>query len=166
MMNITLYQEQLKHTIRQVLHRAGANVNDETLRAYVQMDESVSDEQLIQRLIQTGVAKVKTILRDHLENKEDSGTDVLVDPESWLFSIDLDGDGQSLANLLHWFVVWWALKGILPAFGLTGLASDADAEIKNLEAEIEEELIELSMPIKDRRTIEYPTDFAPIIELI
>lgn len=162
---VTLYQEQLTHTIRQVLHRAGENVKDEDLRATVQMDESKSDVQLTERLIQTGVARLKLLLKEHLTEQATTADDTLQDPDSWQFDIDLDGDGQSLANLMHWFVVWWALKGLLPVLGLTALAESAAAEVEEAEELIDEELVSLAMPIKERRDIDTPDKYAPIITI-
>lgn len=163
-MTITLYQEQLKHTLRQILHRTGENVNDGDLRAVVQMDESASDDEMLQRLIQTGIAKLKHLLRNHLTGDTD-GSDVLKDPESWLFALDLNGDGQALADTMHWYVVWLALRNILPTLGLSSLAGDAGGEIKDAEALIKDALMELAMPIKYRRPVERPEDYAPIISL-
>lgn len=166
MISITLYYEQLEHTIVQVLHRAGANVNDRDLRYLVQMDENTSDRQLIRRLIRTGLAKVKTFLRDHLADKTLTGNDLLREDEmSWTFGLDLDGDGQALADLLHWFIVWRALAGICPAFGLSALAEQAKGEALEAEDLINEELVALSMPIKVRRTLADNTIYTPNITL-
>ena len=166
MISITLYYEQLEHTIVQVLHRAGANVNDRDLRYLVQMDENTSDRQLIRRLIRTGLAKVKTFLRDHLADKTATGNDLLREDEmSWTFGLDLDGDGQALADLLHWFIVWRAIAGIAPAFGLAALAEQGKEEALEAEDLISEELVALSMPIKVRREVIDYTNFEPKITL-
>lgn len=165
-MTITLYEEQIKHSIRQILHRAGCDLESLTLKSYVQMDESESDEELLRRLIRTGVAKVKTILREHLNNKGETGDDKLSNGyEQYAFSLDLNGDGQSLADLLHWFVVWRALRALFPIFGLDNLTNKASAEADEAEELIAEELLALSMPVKERRTIVRHEDYTPRIEL-
>lgn len=169
-MTITLYYEQLEHTIVQILHRAGAKLEDLDLRSNAQMDEGRSDQQLIRRLIRTGVAKVKLLLREHLETSADAEATAADDKlreeeESWVFALDMTGDGQSLADLLHWFVVWMALRGVASALGLGDMLEEAAGNEKEAEDLIKDELMQLSMPTKRHRTIVKPEDYSPKIEL-
>ncbi len=172
MMTITLYEAQLAHTIRQILHRAGEGVESPSLRDAVQMDGSTSDEQMIRRFIRTGVARVKTMLREHIQQPSGepegtvTGTDELGNGyASYTIALELNGDGQSLADLLHWFVVWRALAGLLPSLGLNGLAEKAVAETADAEGLIKDEALSLAMPIKVRRAMALPTDYSPIITI-
>lgn len=164
-MTITLYYTQLSHTITQILHRAGARLEDPRLRSTAQMDGSTSDQQLIRRLIKTGVAKVKFLLRDHLTDDVTEADDTLGNDTSWVFDMDMTGDGQSLADLLHWFVVWLALRGVASALGLDDMLEEAAGNAKEAEDLIKDELVQLSMPTKRHRTIAKAEDYSPIIEL-
>ena len=166
-MTITLYANEIEHTIRQILHRAGCDLESLTLKGYVQMDKTESDAELLTRLIRTGVAKVKTILRNHITPVTENATDELDNGyDTYAFALDLDGDGQSLADLLHWFVVWWVLKTLGAMFGLTNIAGKANSEVEEAEELIKEELLALAMPIKERRSVTRASNFTPSIILV
>ena len=169
MITITLSYTQLEHTIKQVLHRAGERLQDADARYMAQLDGSASDTQLIMRLIRTGVARAKVILKNYLTNKTSTGNDAIGTEaninETYVFGLDLNGDGQSLADLLHWYVCWYAIHSIAPTLGLSDLEEQATGDAAEAESLISSELVALSMPIKARRSIIRPQEYAPIITL-
>lgn len=165
-MTITLYEEEISLTIKQILHRAGEGVESLSLRDAVQLDGDASDTQLIRRLIRTGIARLKSQLREHLAETTDTGDDRLSNGyDTYVFSLDLSGDGQGLADLMHWYVVWRALAGILPSFGLEAMTNRAISETADAENLIHDETLSLSMPIKARRQVTRNESFRPIITL-
>ena len=165
-MTITLYYNQLAHTIMQVAHRAGQRQDDADLRAQAQLDDSTSDQQLIRRLIRTGIGRLKVLLRDYITNGAETADDKLDTAESWVFNLSMTGDGQSLADIMHWFVAWGALKTLAPTLCIDGLEEAADENATEAEDLITDELVSLSMPVKRRRAVLKPQDFSPNITLV
>ena len=75
-MIIELLYKYLDHDVRQLTTRyAEARTNDPELRDLSQLGDGTSDQQLIRRLIVTGVGKLRAVLRDKLVNSTENADD-------------------------------------------------------------------------------------------
>ena len=108
-MTITLLHKYLYHDIKQLTTRyAEARNMDAETRDMAQIGDGQSDKELIMRLIITGVSRMRRLIKDKLVTTGTDADDKLPkEKESWSFKFkdETEADGETLAGLMHWFVV-------------------------------------------------------------
>lgn len=152
-MKITLLYKYIKYDIEQLTHRYGeARMKaDPDLKDLAQFGEGESDDALMRRYTFTGTAKLRRILNDYLEKKTEDANDTLVKKESWSFTFTEEiGDSHGLAELMHWFVVKFAVWEWCKAFSPADSAI-SKAELDDIEDDLEDFMGDSAMPMKERR---------------
>lgn len=159
-MKITLLLKYIKYDVWQLTHRAGqVRITDPELKDLAQMDDNESDEHLILRLALTGTARLRHFLKDYIERKGEDATDELPEgKQSWSFTFREDkADSHALAELMHWFVVRYAVYEWMGLFAPSEQAA-ARAELEDVADEIKEAMQDSDMPTKERRDISDPSE--------
>lgn len=153
-MIIELLYKYLDHDVRQLTTRyAEARTNDPELRDLSQLGDGTSDQQLIRRLIVTGVGKLRAVLRDKLVNSTENADDKFPVVTSWEFNFkEADADSRALAELMHWFIVRAAIVEWCRMFSPSDL-SEVKSAVGDAADELDELLSSSSMPTKERRTL-------------
>ena len=153
-MIVELIYKYLRYDIEQLTYRYGKarqNDNAELFDLTALEGDDTSDDNLMQRFCLTGVAKLRMLLKDHLEKYTDDANDVLNDDTKWTFKFTSDEyDATALASLMHWFVVRWALWQWCLAFAPSD-ARTAKSDLDDAEDEMKNLLLDSAMPTKDRR---------------
>ena len=152
-MTITILHKYLYHDIKQLTTRyAEARNMDAETRDMAQIGDGQSDKELIMRLIITGVSKMKRLLKDKLVLASTDADDKLPkEKESWSFPFkdETEADGESLAGLMHWFVVRTAVYEWCAMFSPNDMAAaklDADETKNDLD-----DILSASMPMKEKK---------------
>lgn len=159
-MKITLLLEYLRYDVWQLTHRAGqVRIDEPETKDLAQMDDNESDENLILRFVLTGTAKLRHLLKDWLERKSEEASDELPEgKQSWSFTFREDkADSHALAELMHWFVVRYAVYEWMGLFSPSEKAS-AKADLDGVADEIKDALQGSDMPMKERRDISDPAE--------
>ena len=108
-MTITRLHKYIYREIKQLTTRyAGARNMDAETRDMAQIGDGQSDKELIMRLIITGVSRMRRLIKDKLVTTGTDADDKLPkEKESWSFKFkdETEADGETLAGLMHWFVV-------------------------------------------------------------
>ena len=131
-------------------------MQDGEAKDLAQMEENASDEALAVRLLETGVAYAKSVLREYVEKAEkvEAYTDELTSVDHWQFVMQsqVDADGQTVADLLHWLVVKVALMEWAKMFAPSE-AVQVGADVMDAVASLTATLKTTPMPMKTRRDI-------------
>jgi len=157
-MQVKLIYKYLEYDIEQITHRyASARITDAEIKDMAQIDNSTSDSNLSLRYCITGVAKLKKILKDYIENGTNDSDDKLNATDSWTFKFnEAIADSNALAGLMHWFVVKFATAEWAKTYSPND-TSAANKDLNDCADELDELLSESEMPMKERRT-EYLED--------
>lgn len=161
-MTIKLFYTYLAHDVKQLTTRyAEARTKEPDLRDLAQLGDGESDKELIMRLIVTGVSRLKRVLKGKIRLCAEDSNDILPTDtqekgrpviDSWSFDFDnnnSDADGESLAGLMHWLVVRFAITEWCRMFSPADMGV-AKQETQDVENEIDELLSGIAMPLKER----------------
>ena len=153
-MIIELLYKYLDHDVRQLTTRyAEVRTNDPEVRDISQLGDGKSDQQLIMRLIVTGVGRLRAVLRDKLVNRTENADDKLPVAASWDFTFkEADADSRALAELMHWFIVKAAIVEWCRMFSPNDLP-EVKYALEDAADELDELLSGSGMPMKERRTL-------------
>lgn len=151
-MRIKLLAKYIAHDVRQLTYRyAVGRFEEDEKRMDAQIGENDSDDQLILRYIYTGTAKLRMILKDHIEQKHEDADDTLANKTEWGFTFKEEfADSHALAELMHWFVVKFALAQWVKMFS-PNEAGLAEGELDEIEDELKNWLDD-AMPMKEHRS--------------
>lgn len=170
-MIIQLLYKYLDHDIKQLATRyADARAKEPEIKDLAQLGDGDSDQQLIMRLIVTGVGRLRKVLAQKLKIVTDNSDDTLPEAKEgkrpqkdrWDFDFKKDyADSRALAELMHWFIVRTAVAEWCLMFSPND-AGAAKSEIEETEADLDELLSHSAMPVKERRKIVYDDSPAEI----
>jgi len=162
MMTIQLLYRYLDHDVRQLTTRyAEARAQEPEAKDLAQLGDGDSDQQLIMRLVVTGVGRLRAVLGDKVETVSGDSDDTLPDAsgntrphrDKWEFTFKkTTADSRALAEIMHWLVVRAAIAEWCRMFSPTDTA-EAKAETEELEADLDELLSRPAIPVKERRRI-------------
>lgn len=160
-MKIKLLKKYIAYDVRQIVHRmAEARITENgELRVKAQLGENESDVNLITRYITSGIARMVRIINDYIECRHDDADDKLEENAEYTFHFKDDvADSQSLAGLMHWFVVKFAVCEWARAYGTRADVQSCKEELDDLESDLSDLLLSSNMPTKERRKIEEIAD--------
>lgn len=139
-MKIELHWKYIHYDIDQLTWRySKTHTTDEENKEIGQTSAAdESDTNLLKRLAITGTARLRRILSDYIAAKVEDADDTL--PESkttwgYNFNADVEADGHALAELMHWFVVRFAIWQWCKMFA-PDQAPMEEAETKGLEKDL------------------------------
>lgn len=153
-MTIKLLWKYLHYDVDQLTWRYGKTHNaDEENKEISQTALGESDTNLVKRLVITGTARLRRILADYITEKSVDANDTLpLDKTDWSFTFNAEvaADGHALAELMHWFVVRFALWQWCKMFA-PDQASMEEREMKDLKKDLDKMLegSDSAMPMKE-----------------
>ena len=156
-MEIRLLWKYLHYDVDQLTWRYGkTHTADEENKEISQTALGESDTNLVRRLVITGTARLRRILADYITEKTEDANDTLpLDKTDWSFTFNADvtADGHALAELMHWFVVRFALCQWCKMFA-PKQAPMEEREVKDLKKDLEKMLEggDSAMPMKEALT--------------
>lgn len=156
-MRIELLFDSIYYDVRQLTYRFAEPRYDTEKQAeskdLAQLGDNDSDRDLVLRFCYTGTAKLRYILKEYITKKTEDANDALNIKDKWGFNFTHEiMDSHGLAELMHWFVVRYALYEWARMFS----ANDAKAikdDLDETKEELEDLLIDSTWPIKERKEI-------------
>lgn len=109
-MTITLYWEQLKKDIDQITYRLSSSIENQEIKDDASADGLDFSTTFWRRNIMDGIAALKVRLADKLTAYTGNADDTLDTSSSWVFDLDIEEDSKAIAELMHRFVLYYALK--------------------------------------------------------
>lgn len=155
-MTIVLLKKWLIYDVDQLVHRYAKmrQDNPELLETADLSGDDSSDNLLKIRLIVTGTAKLRRKLAEYLTKVTDDADDANLSKDSWSFTFtdEADFDSWGMAELMHWFVVRFAVWQWLKIFSPAESKNEKE-ELDELESELDDMISDLAMPTKERRDV-------------
>lgn len=153
-MKIRLLWKWLRYDVQQLTWRyARARMEDKQPEVgdLASEDDSKTSDNLVYRLCLTGLARLGVVLRKYIdENGDEADDDGTRKAPSWVFTLREGSDmagAQSMAGLMHWFVVRFAVWSWLKMYSPAEAAGERQ-ELKDLEDEMTSALDLGVMPMK------------------
>lgn len=150
MIQITLLYPSLLYDTEQLIEQYSLSWYEnpeERFEANLRMQEGTEGD-LLRRLVMTGCSRLKQRLNRYLEQDAYDADDSQRNDKQTDYLLKCDADGQAMADLMHWYVVRYALSEWCKMRGHYKEASAEGEELKESESAILAQLKKSGMPRK------------------